>query len=157
LGYRHPSFNILVNLWTNGSYPAAPRVTTAAQFQWGKHNHINYSPPAASFSMKRGFTEVTEVEAMNVPLPAMLLCLPIDCDVRDICSTSGADLAEIPANSNRFYTVQYQDVSCVGFTNQYRIAIVTKNCPFITPDVIPEEGTLWDADTSQWQSDNSTW
>lgn len=57
----------------------------------------------------------------------MYLLLPALTDIRDAACASGyTDIVEVPDGSGRWYSVEYVDDVAKGFTNEYRVAVLSK-------------------------------
>ena len=65
------------------------------------------------------------------------LCVPVEIDLRDPYSSSGADIVEILAGSGRLYDVLITDFVAFGFSNEYRFALLQKRPDFPAPDPYP--------------------
>lgn len=62
-----------------------------------------------------------------------ILVVPKREDLRDGWNGFSPDFIECPAGTGRFYRVLFVDDIARGFTNEYRIAILTKHGAWPTP------------------------
>lgn len=69
----------------------------------------------------------------GVVKPEWIVFLPKGTDVRDSYSQPGTHYLEIPGGSGRYYEVIIVDDVAKGFTNEYRVAYVSKTGTWPTP------------------------
>jgi len=108
MALRLPTFNLGCDIWraANPTFNP-PDVITTCQLRAGNHVYTGTDP-----------------DQINAPFWEILL--PALTDIRDRISPGGADIAEVPAGSGRYYKVQHVDDVAKGFANEYRLAHVSK-------------------------------
>lgn len=118
MAYTLPTFNLIVNLWHGGAVPPAPPdVVTVGNLTPGRRNITPYY-----------------LVPVGADAPAnMWLLLPRGTDVRDGKAVSGADLAEVPAGSGRYYNVDFVDDLASGFANEHRFCQLRGIGPWPVP------------------------
>ena len=119
MAYHAPTFNLSCSIWHDydgGDLPPMipPDLAADCQLRWCGRGPAEAYAPVVS--------EETPWQ------PGWQLLFPAGTDIRDVYSGNvrRKDVIECPSTSGRFYIVNYVDDVAKGFTNEYRIAIVTK-------------------------------
>jgi hypothetical protein len=125
--YPPPTFNIDVNIWRFGLAPLLtnPSVTSRANLCLGRRTN----------SPRVGGDDVGEQDGN------MWLLLPKATDIRDGRSVAGSDTVEVPAWSQRFYSVDWVDDSGGGFANEHRFASLDAAIGW--PEPYPPVGAIY--------------
>ena len=121
MAFRTPTFNILCDIYTFGTWPAGPARIVASPCQWratGKPTAFDSANFIAFFST---LTEIV---------------LPAATDVRGPFENpiNNFDLITISAIGPA-WAFEVKDVYDIGkgFTNEYRVAVVCKHAPWPVP------------------------
>jgi hypothetical protein len=113
MSFNVPHFNITCNVWRNGNAPpAAADETFDCNLMFGR-----------KVSSYQGV-----ISTPNEPL--MSLLLPVGTDVRGPQCALPDTCVEVPAGSQRIYTIVGVDDSGKGFTNESRVAIIAWTAAF---------------------------
>ena len=104
MSFTVPTFNLTCNIYTGAVFMPPPRVVSPCNLAFGRRN-----------AMPQGQETESGISAL-----AMTLLLPPGTDIRSIEMTTGADLVEVPAGSNRRYLVTFVDDIGKGFPNEHR-------------------------------------
>lgn len=118
MAFTIPTFNLSANFWRFGNpVTNPPDVSVASNLAWG-----------------RRVTAATGIpEDMSTDTLLGVLLLPKGTDVRDGVTPGGADTAEFPAGTGRYYIVKQVDDVGKGFDNEFRFAVVSKLAPWPAP------------------------
>jgi len=118
MSYTLPAFNLVVNIWHNGTpISNPPDLITVGNLAYGRRVTTQYWDWADS-----------GISSVFAPL-----LLPPLVDVRDPMTGPGRDTIEVPAGSGRFYEVDYVDDVGKGFPNEHRFALMRKLIPWPVP------------------------
>ena len=119
-----PTFNLDVNVFSNGDPTQPPRLTCKGNLAWGRRvgqPTVGGDPIGSVFDYPG----------------TMTLLVPLGTDIRDIAAASGFDVVEVPAGSGRTYRVLSVDELGGGFANEHRGAVLSKfftaTSPWPTP------------------------
>jgi len=100
-----PTFNLTVDVYTNGAYPPnAKRTTFPCNLQGGRAIRMSDAAFVNGWSMH--------------------LLLPKGSDIRSFVTAGGQDLVDVPAGSGRHYLVMGVDDIGKGFANEFRWALL---------------------------------
>lgn len=117
MAYAIPKMPILCNIFTFNTPTAGPPRAAGRPCQLR----------GVSFPTSAG-------HAANLQQPtSWILVLPKREDIRDGWSNFSPDIVEVPAGTGRFYRVLYVDDIARGFTNEYRVATLTKHGTWPVP------------------------
>lgn len=126
MSYSLPTFNLMADVYTNGTAPAGPpRVTLPCNLQCGRRRQLGLS------------TGDFDVSSNS---PPMFLLVPALSDIRDNKCASSFDVVECPPASGRWYRVLWVDDVGKGFPNEFRLAVIEKygvSPTFLWPQPIP--------------------
>jgi len=116
--YQLPNFNLAVDIWRQTNPTSnPPDVSTDGQLTPGLFvTHVGLPGEGGAFDTA-----------------TMFLKLPAGTDVRDNGAGAGGDTVEVPAGSQRFYTVGFVDDVSKGFSNEYRFAVLLKQSGWPQP------------------------
>jgi hypothetical protein len=123
VGYRLPTFNLVVNIWRSTSLVAnPPDIVSAANLTFGERTSMMIVGWATTTSaqLRSAFAHVL---ALNQIL------LPKGTDVRPpdaLAAPLEGDAIECPAGSGRFYITMTVDDIGRGFPNEHRCAVVVR-------------------------------
>jgi hypothetical protein len=126
MAFTIPTFNLVCNVWRGIGHSGAPDIVNlACNLQFGRKPHI---------------LDLQENVGINAQGQAMFLLVPAGSDLRDGMTTSGfRDTVEVPSGTGRFYVVWAVDDVGKGFSNEYRVATISKSTSpvFAWPEPIP--------------------
>jgi len=117
--YRVPVFNLTVNVWRQG-VPVTDPPDLVIQG--------NLTPQRRRFA-QYWFSP----DPLVAPTWSIYLLVPKLTDLRDQYHTGGGDSVEIPAGSQRFYTIVFVEDVAKGFPNEYRFAVLAETPPWPAP------------------------
>lgn len=113
MAFRVPSMPLMCNIWHKPHLPPAdpPDVVVRCNLSWGRRVNVGEGAEAAQGSL------------------TMSLLLPPLTDVRSWVHYLGGawDYVEVPAGSQRFYTVADVDDIGKGFLNEHRCAVLIQS------------------------------
>jgi len=108
-------------------------------FVWRNTEDWTTDPPAEIFDCQLRYpgSKLTGQDQYAEWCPYWALLLPKESDIRDFNCPSGQDYVEVPSGSGRLYGVMLVDDVAKGFTNEYRIAYISKTWGAQWPEPIP--------------------
>jgi hypothetical protein len=123
------------------SVPVFPLVCDVYRGPWVSRALAFSTPANLAFGRRVGFAETELIPQLQPLVNIYQLLLPAVTDVRDFSNAITPDVVEVPAGSGRWYGVGSVDDVGKGFSNEYRLVIITKIYEQLDPAAYP--GLFW--------------
>jgi len=123
-----PQFPLDCDIYTGPWIGKVFRATVSANLVFGRRSYL--------------FPSTLEVAENSIYVAEMFVLFPAGTDVRTGAQGIPAhDYLELPADSGRWYMVQFVDDVGKGFDNEHRQAAVSQVCEILQPSLWP--GANW--------------